>query len=1012
MPAPTINISAAFAATGNEILVNTATEDFQYNPQIATLSNGGFVITWQDNSAGVGGAGGDTSGSSVKAQLFSSNGSAFGGEFLVNTATQNNQSIPKIAALSNGGFVVTWTDASLGVGGASGDTSGPAIKAQVFAANGTAVGSELRVNTATTNIQESPQITALSNGGFVITWKDSSAGVGGAGGDTSNTAIKAQVFAANGTAVGSELLVNTATAGSQVTPDITALSNGGFVVTWTDSSAGVGGAGGDTSSTAVKAQVFAANGTAIGSELLVNTNTVFNQYEQNITALSNGGFAVTWTDGSGQYPGVTGDTSLTGIKAQVFAANGTAVGSEILVNTATQSIQQSAQITGLSNGGFVVTWKDYSAGVGGAGGDTSGTAIKAQVFAANGTAVGSELRVNTATASDQFEQNVTALPNGGFVITWRDSSAGVGGAEGDTSDSAVKAQVFAANGTAVGSEILVNTATSSYQTSPQITALSNGGFVITWQDDSRSVGGAVGDTSYLAIKAQVFSPVLAAVEQVPLSLKNSGIDIADADAADIQTVTLSTTYGVLSATAGTSGASVAGTGTSTLTITGTAAQVSALLNSDSSSTIAFNANTDAPPASTVLTISANDSSTTVTSTLNIAITAVADAPAATGLPTDVTVDQNVASNLNLSAVTLSDPDTSGTITVVLTASAGTIAATTGGSVSITNSGTAALTLSGTASDIDAYLNTASNIQYTGPSNVSGNNAATLTVTANDGSGAVTLGTVNIDITPPDTTRPTATIAVADTALSVGETSGVTITFSEAVTGFTNADLTIDNGTLTNVASSDGGITWTATLTPTAAITDATNLITLNNTGVADAAGNAGTGTTTSGNYAIDTTRPTATIAVADTALSVGETSGVTITFSEAVTGFTNADLTIDNGTLTNVASSDGGITWTATLTPTAAITDATNLITLNNTGVADAAGNAGTGTTTSGNYAIDTTRPTATIAVADTALTVGETSGVTITFSEAVTGFTNADLTIDNGTLTNVASSDGGITWR
>ncbi|MFC4444236.1 Ig-like domain-containing protein, partial [Caulobacter henricii] len=167
---------------------------------------------------------------------------------------------------------------------------------------------------------------------------------------------------------------------------------------------------------------------------------------------------------------------------------------------------------------------------------------------------------------------------------------------------------------------------------------------------------------------------------------------------------------------------------------------------------------------------------------------------------------------------------------------------------------------------------------------------------------------------------------------------MTITFSEAVTGFTNADLTIDNGTLTNVASSDGGITWTATLTPTAAITDATNLITLNNTGVADAVGNTGTGTTNSGNYAIDTTRPTATIAVADTALSVGETSGVTITFSEAVTGFTNADLTIDNGTLTNVASSDGGITWTATLTPTAAITDATNLITLNNTGVADAAG--------------------------------------------------------------------------
>jgi len=263
----------------------------------------------------------------------------------------------------------------------------------------------------------------------------------------------------------------------------------------------------------------------------------------------------------------------------------------------------------------------------------------------------------------------------------------------------------------------------------------------------------------------------------------------------------------------------------------------------------------------------------------------------------------------------------------------------------------------------------------------------------------------------DTVRPTASIVVADNALAVGETSLVTITFSEAVTGFTNADLTIANGTLSSVSSSDGGITWTATLTPTASITDATNLITLDNTGVTDAAGNAGTGTTDSNNYAIDSTRPTASIVVADTALAVGETSGVTITFSEAVTGFTNADLTIANGTLSTVSSSDGGITWTATLTPTASLTDTTNLITLDNTGVTDVAGNVGTGTTDSNNYAIDTARPTASIVVADTALAVGETSLVTITFSEAVTGFTNADLTIANGTLSAVSSGDGGLTW-
>ncbi|SDB25816.1 protein of unknown function [Pseudomonas sp. NFACC23-1] len=281
----------------------------------------------------------------------------------------------------------------------------------------------------------------------------------------------------------------------------------------------------------------------------------------------------------------------------------------------------------------------------------------------------------------------------------------------------------------------------------------------------------------------------------------------------------------------------------------------------------------------------------------------------------------------------------------------------------------------------------------------------------DLSGNAGVGTTNSNNYAIDTVLPTATIVVTDTALSAGETSLVTITFNEAVSGFTTADLTVANGTVTGLSTSDGGITWTATLTPTASVSDTSNLITLSNSGIADLSGNAGTGTTDSNNYAIDTLRPTATIVVADNALNIGETSLVTITFSEAVTGFTLADLTVANGSLSGLSSSDGGITWTATLTPSASITDATNLIVLANTGVLDAAGNAGTGTTSSNNYAVDTARPTATIVVADNALSIGETSLVTITFNEAVTGFTTADLTVANGTLTGLSSSDGGITW-
>ncbi|WP_447755785.1 Ig-like domain-containing protein [Pseudomonas nicosulfuronedens] len=263
----------------------------------------------------------------------------------------------------------------------------------------------------------------------------------------------------------------------------------------------------------------------------------------------------------------------------------------------------------------------------------------------------------------------------------------------------------------------------------------------------------------------------------------------------------------------------------------------------------------------------------------------------------------------------------------------------------------------------------------------------------------------------DTQRPTASIVLSKTNIGLGQTAQVTITFSEAVTGFTNSDLTVDNGTLSAVSSSDGGVTWTATFTPTAGIDSASNSVTLDNTGVQDAAGNAGSGTISSNNYAIDGVRPTATVAIDHSSLIIGQTAQVTITFSEAVANFSNADLTVANGTLSAVSSSDGGVTWLATFTPTSNITNAINVITLDNTDYTDTAGNTGTGTTTSNNYAIDTQRPTATIVVSDPTLTAGETSLVTITFSEAVSGFTLADMSASHGTLSNLSSSDGGVTW-
>ena len=204
-----------------------------------------------------------------------------------------------------------------------------------------------------------PQITALSNGGFVVTWEDISAGVGGATGDTSSVAVKAQVFTADGTRVGTELLVNTATANEQSTPQITALANGGFVVTWQDVSQGVGGATGDSSS--------GREGAGVRGRRDARGRRAPGQHrDRELSAWSADHGAV-----ERRLRGDVGRTSArrrrrgrgrqrhrregAGVRARRDARGHRAPGQH-----RDGERPELQQITALSNGGFVVTWRDIS----------------------------------------------------------------------------------------------------------------------------------------------------------------------------------------------------------------------------------------------------------------------------------------------------------------------------------------------------------------------------------------------------------------------------------------------------------------------------------------------------------------------------------------------------------------------------------------------------------------------------------------------------------------------------
>ena len=119
---------------------------------------------------------------------------------------------------------------------------------------------------------------------------------------------------------------------------------------------------------------------------------------------------------------------------------------------------------------------------------------------------------------------------------------------------------------------------------------------------------AVNDAPTATITAASY----AATENVALDLHGTGMSVADIDAlpSSIVTVQLSSISGLLSATAGTTGATIAGSGSPTLTLTGTLAQVNALLAGGSGGTVRYLVGSDSPAPTDTLTLSLSDNGAT------------------------------------------------------------------------------------------------------------------------------------------------------------------------------------------------------------------------------------------------------------------------------------------------------------------------------------------------------------------------------------------------------------------
>lgn len=119
------------------------------------------------------------------------------------------------------------------------------------------------------------------------------------------------------------------------------------------------------------------------------------------------------------------------------------------------------------------------------------------------------------------------------------------------------------------------------------------------------VGGFFNDAPIVAAPADA----LAATEQTPLDLHNKGFSVTEADEQGaIARATLSVGEGTIAVNAGDSGVSIvaATNNSASVTLTGTIAQINALLTGVGTGTIVYTNSSDAPAASTTVTVTVND----------------------------------------------------------------------------------------------------------------------------------------------------------------------------------------------------------------------------------------------------------------------------------------------------------------------------------------------------------------------------------------------------------------------
>ncbi|MCG7626153.1 hypothetical protein, partial [Epibacterium sp. Ofav1-8] len=331
----------------------------------------------------------------------------------------------------DGGRLLVWS---------GGDGAGTGIWAQRYDRNGDEVGASYRLNQDVTGNQTSPEATLLASGQVAVTWM-------------SDGDLYASVLDSSGQVI-AEIPVGNHNM-SQYAYEVGALADGSFVVVWSTYAYSTG------TLRDVMAQRFSATGVALDAEpVMVPTSIDHYQYVGDVIGLAGGGYVVTWRSGG----------SNANVFGQIFDADGVRVGGDFRVNTTTSGLQNASQLVALEDGGFIAYWQSP-------GSNSVTTSILFQRYAADGTPVGDETVLQTATPPrESRDWQLISLEGGGVAAIWRLA---------DTGDNEVYIQSFNLDGTPLTELTTLVEPAGTWATNFRIDLdqLSDGRLLVTWEGD-------------------------------------------------------------------------------------------------------------------------------------------------------------------------------------------------------------------------------------------------------------------------------------------------------------------------------------------------------------------------------------------------------------------------------------------------------------------------------------------------------------------------------------------------